>query len=223
MSITTRELERRLAVAKGMAVSAGESGPLRSSVDDRVDLLEALCAISRKDDATAHGFEGITRARLDELRRTFCKRLDREAWDPESRARVNAQLDVIAALIEEAGQARDLPRTIADYSRRARATAAPGKDAAYWFTYSVLGLCGEAGEFAEKVKKAYRNSGARSFDDLTDEERRRLLDELGDVLWYVNEIAFQMGSSLEEVARMNNEKLEDRATRGVIRSEGDER
>ncbi len=71
--------------------------------------------------------------------------------------------------------------------------------------YLALGLNGEAGEVAEQVKKAIRNDG-----QITDERRAKILDEIGDVLWYVSRIASEFGASLGEVAEQNVAKLEQR-------------
>ena len=81
-------------------------------------------------------------------------------------------------------------------------------------TYTVLGLCGEAGEVAEKHKKRLRDG---TFDKVA------MLKELGDVLWYVQACAMELGSSLEEVAEMNIEKLRQRQERGTQRGSGDDR
>lgn len=66
-------------------------------------------------------------------------------------------------------------------------------------TYSVLALCGEAGELANKLKKHLRAS--------TDIDARLLADELGDVLWYVAAVASELGWTLEDVAKYNLGKL----------------
>lgn len=76
----------------------------------------------------------------------------------------------------------------------------------------VLGLVGESGEVAEKFKKLVRDKQGI----LTDDDRTEILKELGDVLWYVNAVAHLLGSSLEEVAQMNNQKLASSCTGGVI-------
>jgi NTP pyrophosphatase (non-canonical NTP hydrolase) len=83
---------------------------------------------------------------------------------------------------------------------------------------AYLGLCitGEAGEIAEKLKKAYRDE-ERVTDKLV------LAMELGDVLFYVTRMAHALGYSLEDVAKILVEKLNDRKTRGVLRGQGDER
>lgn len=85
--------------------------------------------------------------------------------------------------------------------------------------YPALKLAGEAGEVAEKIGKMYRDDAGI----LTAERRLALLDELGDPLWYITEIAHRLGFSLEDVARRNNEKLADREERGVIKGDGDKR
>ena len=68
---------------------------------------------------------------------------------------------------------------LSDYQHRSRVTAVY-PNAGDNLTYPALGLCGEAGECAEKVKKAIRDDGGM----LTEERRAALAAELGDVLWY---------------------------------------
>lgn len=87
------------------------------------------------------------------------------------------------------------------------------------FMYPVLGLCGEAGEVAEKVKKLFRDNGGHITDDFVDS----LTKELGDVLWYVSAIAYEFGLTLDEVADKNIDKLSCREKRGKINGSGDER
>lgn len=86
-------------------------------------------------------------------------------------------------------------------------------------SYPMLGLCGEAGEAAEKWKKALRDDGGQ----LTDDRREALKKELGDVLWYVTACAQEAGFALREVAEANLKKLTDRAQRGKLGGSGDER
>ena len=107
---------------------------------------------------------------------------------------------------------------LADYQQRSRATAVyPG--AGENLLYPTLGLCGEAGEVAEKVKKMLRD------DDgvLTAERREALAKELGDVLWYVAQVATEAELDLQEVADANLRKLLSRQERGVLQGSGDER
>jgi NTP pyrophosphatase (non-canonical NTP hydrolase) len=84
--------------------------------------------------------------------------------------------------------------------------------------YPTLGLCGEAGEVAEKVKKVIRDHG-HVFDD----HRESIAKELGDVLWYVSQLAYELGYSLDDIAQMNIDKLTSRRDRGALHGEGDNR
>lgn len=86
---------------------------------------------------------------------------------------------------------------------------------AHALEYLTLGLAGEAGEVAGKVKKWFREDG--------DLERDKIIDELGDVLWYITLLANHFGCDLGEVAYRNAEKLRDRMARGVIKGDGDNR
>ena len=85
--------------------------------------------------------------------------------------------------------------------------------------YPTLGLTGEAGEVADKVKKVIRDSGG-VFDVDT---REAIKLELGDVLWYVAQLASELGYELNEVADANLQKLSSRAARGRIGGSGDQR
>lgn len=91
--------------------------------------------------------------------------------------------------------------------------------------YNVLGLSGESGEVVEKVKKAIRELDITTFHSMFEQEpdRTLLLKELGDTLYYLTRITNLLGSSLEEVALINQKKLEDRHQRGMIKGEGDDR
>jgi NTP pyrophosphatase (non-canonical NTP hydrolase) len=107
---------------------------------------------------------------------------------------------------------------LSDYQLSSRATAVypvAGNN----LTYPALGLCGEAGECAEKVKKAIRDDGGV----LSDERRAALAAELGDVLWYVAQLATEAGLDLDEVAEDNLAKLLSRRDRGVLQGSGDAR
>lgn len=85
--------------------------------------------------------------------------------------------------------------------------------------YPALGLCGESGEVAEKLKKVIRDKEGVIDDDT----RAALKKELGDVLWYVNALSGELGFTLAEVATANIEKLHSRRDRGKIHGEGDNR
>ncbi len=85
--------------------------------------------------------------------------------------------------------------------------------------YPTLGLAGEAGEVAEKVKKVIRDKGG-VFDN---DARAAIAKELGDVLWYVAQIASELSLDLSNVAQGNLDKLADRAQRGQLQGNGDNR
>jgi NTP pyrophosphatase (non-canonical NTP hydrolase) len=107
---------------------------------------------------------------------------------------------------------------ISEYQELSRRTATyPG--AGDNIVYPTLGLAGEAGEVAEKVKKLLRD------DDgvLSEERREALAGELGDVLWYVAQVATEAGLDLEEIAQGNLDKLLSRQRRGVLSGSGDSR
>lgn len=87
------------------------------------------------------------------------------------------------------------------------------------FVYPTLGLVGEAGEVAEKVKKIMRDNGGIA-DDARKEE---IVKEMGDVLWYLAQLATTLGISLENVAKNNIEKLRSRLERNAIHGDGDNR
>lgn len=85
--------------------------------------------------------------------------------------------------------------------------------------FKALGIGGETGEYQEQVKKFYRDDKG----PLTQARREAMLGELGDVLWYVASNAGELGCTLEELARRNLAKIEDRAQRNKMRGSGDHR
>jgi len=85
--------------------------------------------------------------------------------------------------------------------------------------YPTLGLGGEVGEIFEKLKKIARDKGGH----MSTQDRKDLMHECGDVLWYLSTFLFELGYSLEEAAKANNKKLLDRQARGVIGGSGDNR
>jgi NTP pyrophosphatase (non-canonical NTP hydrolase) len=89
--------------------------------------------------------------------------------------------------------------------------------------YPALGLAGETGEVVDKIKKLWRNQGVTMGSALMPLQRADLIKELGDVLWYLDALATEAGTSLENIAIQNVVKLLDRNERGVIKSEGDNR
>jgi NTP pyrophosphatase (non-canonical NTP hydrolase) len=89
--------------------------------------------------------------------------------------------------------------------------------------YPALGLAGEAGEAADKVKKFWRNQGITASRGLSYDDRLSLIKEIGDALWYIAALATELQIDLEDVAMINIAKLQDRKARNVIKSEGDNR
>ena len=85
--------------------------------------------------------------------------------------------------------------------------------------YPTLGLVGEAGEVAEKVKKVIRDKNG-IFDN---ESKSGIKRELGDVLWYIANLCTEFNFNMEDVAFQNLEKLKLRATKGTISGSGDDR
>ena len=95
----------------------------------------------------------------------------------------------------------------------------PGKLTEVGFVEKVLGLAGEAGETADKVKKVLRDKGGCA----TDEDKKEIVKELGDVIWYVASIARYLDVPFSEVAKMNVEKLTSRKERNKLHGAGDNR
>lgn len=85
--------------------------------------------------------------------------------------------------------------------------------------YPTLGLTGESGEVADKVKKVLRDNHS----EFTEPIKEAIALELGDVLWYVQELAHDLGFTLEEIAQKNIDKVLSRFDRDKIHGSGDER
>lgn len=104
-----------------------------------------------------------------------------------------------------------------EYQREAALTAVYPKDIG--LAYTALGLTGESGEVADKIKKIYRDKNG----ELSQDDRMALVKELGDVLWYVAMVAEELDVHLGFVAKTNLSKLSSRFERGVIKGVGDDR
>ncbi len=111
--------------------------------------------------------------------------------------------------------------TLDDYQVHARSTALYPKAARV--LYPTLKLAGEAGEVAEKLGKMMRDEGYLPGASLSSAQLDALAKELGDVLWYVANLAADLGLSLEDVGQRNLDKLASRKERGVIHGSGDDR
>jgi NTP pyrophosphatase (non-canonical NTP hydrolase) len=105
-----------------------------------------------------------------------------------------------------------------EYQERARTTARY-PEIGHVVIYPTLGLANEAGEVAGKIKKIFRDKdGVISASD-----RDALSRELGDVLWYLAQVASELDLSLDEIAEHNITKLADRQSRDRIQGDGDDR
>jgi len=105
-----------------------------------------------------------------------------------------------------------------EYQTKSRKTAAyPAIGHAV--IYPTLGLVNEAGEVAGKIKKVFRDKEGQ----ISEETREALKAELGDVLWYLAQVATELNLPLDEIAEHNLAKLYDRLERGKIQGDGDNR
>lgn len=87
------------------------------------------------------------------------------------------------------------------------------------FVYPTLGLVGEAGEVAEKIKKVLRDQNSL----MTDGARLEIKKELGDVLWYLSQLSAELGFEFDDIASTNVDKLLSRLDRGQLHGSGDNR
>lgn len=106
-----------------------------------------------------------------------------------------------------------------EYQERTNDTAVFPEEIPDWLdpaiVYCAMALDGEAGEVAEKVKKAWREDDPTYLWDVK--------DELGDVIWYWAQLCQALDFSADDVAESNLAKLQDRAERDAITGEGDDR
>lgn len=110
------------------------------------------------------------------------------------------------------------PLTLDDYQQNAGRTAVYPKGGplgSSGVVYTALGLTGEAGEVANQVKKILRDD----FGALLPERRAKLIDEVGDVLWYAAQLASELGISLAELAQRNLDKLSQRQKDGQLKGD----
>lgn len=105
-----------------------------------------------------------------------------------------------------------------EYQKESRKTAIY-PDAGKNFLYPVLGIAGEAGEVADKVKKILREKEG-VLDEISREDLKK---ELGDLLWYMSQLATEIGVSLDDVAQSNIKKTQSRMERGALLGDGDNR
>jgi len=103
------------------------------------------------------------------------------------------------------------------YQQVAKTTAIYPREQA--IIYPTLGLTGEAGEVANKVKKIIRDGTNKNNENLVQE----ISAEIGDCLWYISVLADDIGVKLSDIANSNLEKLENRKKKGTIHGSGDDR
>jgi NTP pyrophosphatase (non-canonical NTP hydrolase) len=109
----------------------------------------------------------------------------------------------------------------ARYQEHAAETAIyPGQGTLPGLAYVTLGLAGEAGEVANKVKKLIRD---HPNEEMTSAQAAQIAEEAGDVLWYLSQLCEELSASLGTVAALNIAKLESRKARGTIQGNGDTR
>jgi len=109
---------------------------------------------------------------------------------------------------------------ILDYQKWTDTTAIyPTESELEAINYVILGLVGEAGEVANKFKKVIRDSGGIIEND----QRKKIIDEASDVLWYLTRLCSELGYDLEDLADYNYQKLEDRRDRNSLSGSGDSR
>lgn len=109
--------------------------------------------------------------------------------------------------------------TFEEYQKRALTTVLNTDDSFKDLLHWVLGINGESGEIAEKVKKIIRDKNGL----VSDEDKKELAKEIGDVLWYLAVFAEDLGMSLDDIAATNLDKLQSRKQRGVLGGSGDNR
>ena len=103
------------------------------------------------------------------------------------------------------------------YQQVAKQTAIYPREQA--IIYPTLGLTGEAGEVANKVKKIIRDDGNKINEGLVQE----ISAEIGDCLWYISVLAHDIGIKLSDIANANLIKLANRKEKGTIHGSGDTR
>lgn len=103
------------------------------------------------------------------------------------------------------------------YQKKAVATAIYG--AGHKIIYPALGLANEAGEVLGKIKKVLRDNNG----DFDLDNRMKIADEIGDVLWYIAALCNDISINMNTIADVNLKKLKDRQERNVIQGSGDKR
>jgi len=127
-----------------------------------------------------------------------------------------------ATPIEQGNNRRVQPKRLnfSEYQNRASMTAIyPAKGEFLGLVYCSLGLVGEAGEIAGKVKKLYRDTQG----EVSAESRKEIGKEVGDCVWYLSQLCAELDIDFSHIALENLEKLKSRSERGVLKGSGDNR
>lgn len=119
--------------------------------------------------------------------------------------------------------------TVTEYQTIIEQTAVYPKEIG--ILYCTLGLCGEAGEVSEKIKKIYRDNpemlvklkNTLLISEEVEEVRNSLKKEIGDVIWYCTALASEFDISLEDVMATNYTKLLARKATNTLHGSGDNR
>ena len=110
--------------------------------------------------------------------------------------------------------------TLNEYQQQSRTTAIyPGRGESIGLIYTAIGLSGETGEVMEHIKKSIRDDNKV----ISPERRESIIKELGDVLWYLSQVASELNVDLSDVANRNMEKLQKRKEQGKISGQGSDR
>ena len=109
--------------------------------------------------------------------------------------------------------------TLDEYQKGALTTVLATEDIFKDLLHWVLGINGESGEIAEKVKKIIRDKNG----EVSEKDKQELAKEVGDVLWYLAVFAHSLGYSFDDVAQQNHDKLQSRKKRGMLGGSGDNR
>jgi len=108
--------------------------------------------------------------------------------------------------------------TFNDYQKETNKTAIY-PDRGHNFVYPVLGMVGEAGEVAEKIKKVWRDKN----NIVSDDDKIEIKKEMGDVLWYLSQLATELQINFDDVAETNILKINSRLERHQLNGDGDNR
>ena len=109
--------------------------------------------------------------------------------------------------------------TLDDYQKQATETIFRGDNKTSDLLGLALGVCGEAGELAEKIKKLYFNKNMK----LDSDQLSLISKEIGDTMWYLAALSDELNLSLDVIANQNISKLKSRKQRDILKGEGDER